>query len=60
MYEHSTYLQSVLWGINAFDQWGVELGKRLADGLLPALAGEPVAMLDPVTRELIARLQDVD
>src|SRR5690554_6111402 len=37
MYEHSVYAQSVLWGINAFDQWGVELGKSIAGELLPAL-----------------------
>ena len=30
LYEHSVYLQSVLWGINAYDQWGVELGKTMA------------------------------
>ncbi len=37
LYEHSVYVQSVLWGINAFDQWGVELGKKLANSLMPAL-----------------------
>ena len=55
MYEHSTYVQSVLWGINAFDQWGVELGKRIADDLLPALSGESRAS-DPVTRALLDHL----
>lgn len=39
MYEHSVYVQSVIWGINAFDQFGVELGKHLAVQLLPALKG---------------------
>lgn len=56
MYEHSVYLQSVFWGINAFDQFGVELGKQVANKLLPALAGEAEAD-DPVTRELLARLR---
>lgn len=56
MYEHSVYLQGVLWGINPFDQFGVELGKQVADRLLPALAGEAEAD-DPVTRELIARVR---
>jgi glucose-6-phosphate isomerase len=56
MYEHSVYLQSVFWGINAFDQFGVELGKQVASKLLPALAGEAEAD-DPVTRELLARLR---
>jgi glucose-6-phosphate isomerase len=37
LYEHKVYVQSVLWGINAFDQWGVELGKKLADSLAPAV-----------------------
>lgn len=56
LYEHSVYLQSVLWGINAFDQFGVELGKQLADGLLPAVRGECEAQ-DPVTRALLAELR---
>ena len=54
LYEHSVYVQSVLWGINAFDQWGVELGKRLAGELLPAVRGEGAAPEDPVTRELLS------
>lgn len=56
MYEHSVYLQSVFWDINAFDQFGVELGKQVASRLVPALAGEAEAD-DPVTRELIAQLR---
>ena len=56
LYEHSVYLQSVLWGINAFDQFGVELGKQVADRLLPALRGECEAD-DPVTRALLAELR---
>jgi len=55
MYEHSVYVQSVLWGINAFDQFGVELGKQVANTLLPALRGESKAD-DPVTAALIARI----
>ena len=55
MYEHSVYAQSVLWGINAFDQFGVELGKQLANGLLPALKGQ-VEAADPVTRALLAQI----
>ncbi|RPE81359.1 glucose-6-phosphate isomerase [Vulcaniibacterium tengchongense] len=56
LYEHSVYLQSVVWGINAFDQFGVELGKQVANRLLPALAGQAEAD-DPVTRELLLRLR---
>jgi len=36
LYEHCVFTQSVVWGINAFDQWGVELGKRLTEQLAPA------------------------
>ncbi len=58
LYEHSVFVQSKIWGINAFDQWGVELGKRIALGLMPHVEGEggDAAALDPVTRELLARL----
>ena len=37
LYEHSVLTQSVVWGINAFDQWGVELGKKLTERLVPAV-----------------------
>src|SRR5436309_15395891 len=37
LYEHSVFTQSVVWGINAFDQWGVELGKRLTEQLAPTV-----------------------
>jgi glucose-6-phosphate isomerase len=53
LYEHSVYLQSRAWGINAFDQFGVELGKQLANGLLPALRGQAADITDPVTRALL-------
>ena len=56
MYEHSVYVQSVLWGINAFDQFGVELGKQVASSLLPALRGESKAS-DPVTVALVEHLR---
>ncbi len=56
LYEHSTYLQGVLWGINPFDQFGVELGKQLANKLLPALAGTTTPD-DPVTRVLLQHLK---
>lgn len=56
MYEHSVYLQSVLWGINAFDQWGVELGKQLADQLLPALSGS-VEAGDAWTQVVLERIK---
>jgi glucose-6-phosphate isomerase len=40
LYEHKVFTQSVVWGINAFDQWGVELGKKLAQGIVPLVQGE--------------------
>lgn len=56
LYEHSVYLQAVAWGINPFDQFGVELGKQLASTLLPVLEGRSQAG-DAVTRELLGALQ---
>ena len=44
MYELMVFVESVVWRINAFDQWGVELGKSLADAIQPALAGERDAL----------------
>jgi glucose-6-phosphate isomerase len=41
LYEHSVFTQAVVWGINPFDQWGVELGKALAGRIAPELTGEP-------------------
>jgi glucose-6-phosphate isomerase len=40
MYEHKVYTQSVCWGINAFDQWGVELGKKMATAIAPIVMGQ--------------------
>ena len=56
MYEHSVYLQAVAWGINAFDQFGVELGKQVANRLLPALKGEAEAD-DAVTQALLEEIR---
>ena len=54
LYEHKVFVQGVVWGINSFDQWGVELGKQLAGRLLPALKGETSSEgLDQSTRALI-------
>lgn len=39
MYEHKVFVQGVIWGINSFDQWGVELGKQLAKAILPEIQG---------------------
>jgi glucose-6-phosphate isomerase len=40
LYEHSVFTQGVVWGINSFDQWGVELGKAMAKKIVPLLTGE--------------------
>ncbi len=56
LYEHSVYLQAVAWGINAFDQFGVELGKQVAGRLLPAVRGEGEAG-DAVTRAILRELR---
>ncbi|MFN9967065.1 MAG: glucose-6-phosphate isomerase, partial [Lysobacteraceae bacterium] len=58
LYEHSVYVQSVVWDINAFDQFGVELGKRLAGGLLPVLEGRAEAQ-DPVSAALVAEILSI-
>ncbi|MGY2292999.1 glucose-6-phosphate isomerase [Pseudomonas sp. SDO528_S397] len=54
MYEHKVFVQSVIWGINAFDQWGVELGKELGKGVYNRLTGtEETVAEDPSTQGLI-------
>ena len=57
LYEHITFAQGVVWGIDSFDQWGVELGKKLALEIAPAVQGDAAALdaQDPSTRSLIAR-----
>jgi glucose-6-phosphate isomerase len=57
LYEHKVAAQAALWGINAFDQWGVELGKTLAAGTLPALETGDTATLDPATDGLAQALR---
>ena len=54
LYEHKIFVQGILWDVNSFDQWGVELGKQLAGAILPELADdEPVDGHDPSTNGLI-------
>ena len=57
LYEHKTFVEGVLWGINSFDQWGVELGKTLAARVLGELEGGPAGTHDPSTAALIAKLR---
>ena len=56
LYEHKVYVECVLWDINPFDQWGVELGKRLAEHLAPAVRGERRLAGEPAVQGLIDRL----
>lgn len=54
LYEHKVFVQGILWDINSFDQWGVELGKQLAKAILPELkAAGPVSSHDSSTNGLI-------
>ena len=57
LYEHSVFTQGVVWGIDSFDQWGVELGKALASRIIPELASqtEPELSHDSSTNALIRR-----
>jgi glucose-6-phosphate isomerase len=57
LYEHKTFVEGVLWGVDSFDQWGVELGKTLAVRVLGELEGGTPGAHDPSTAELIARLK---
>ena len=64
LYEHKIFCQGVIWGVNSFDQWGVELGKSLAKSILPDLAqaGErkaPAAGRDASTNGLIDRINEI-
>ena len=47
LYEHKIFTQGIIWNINSFDQWGVELGKQLAKAILPELEGD--AEVTPTT-----------
>jgi glucose-6-phosphate isomerase len=58
LYEHKVFVQSVIWNINPFDQWGVERGKEIANQILPILNGKSVNLgdLDSSTQGLIQLL----
>ena len=55
LYEHRTYAAGILWGVNSFDQWGVEAGKTMAGKLKSALKDE-ATFPDPVTAAIASRL----
>ena len=53
MYEHKIFVQGIIWQVNSYDQWGVELGKKLANVILPELKGETENKHDSSTSSLI-------
>ncbi len=57
LYEHKVFTQGAIWNINSFDQWGVELGKKLAQNIVPELSADPEPPLahDSSTNTLIRR-----
>jgi glucose-6-phosphate isomerase len=61
LYEHSVFTQGAIWGVNSFDQWGVELGKVLANRIVPELeaAGDPPLAHDSSTNALIRRYRSL-
>ena len=58
LYEHSVFTQGTIWGIDSFDQWGVELGKVLAKRIIPELQGDSELAHDSSTDELIRRYRE--
>lgn len=60
LYEHRVFVEATLFGINAFDQWGVELGKELALELMPTVTGEaPVAEASILTQGIAQTILDL-
>ena len=61
LYEHKVFVQGVIWNINSFDQWGVELGKVLAQRIIPELESEsePELSHDSSTNALIRRYRQI-
>ncbi len=57
LYEHKVCVQGALWQVNSFDQWGVELGKKLAKAILPELSGTDALSHDASTNALIERVR---
>ena len=60
LYEHTVFTQGVIWHVDSFDQWGVELGKELAAELVPVLDGRaPTSALDDSTAALVDRIRQL-
>jgi len=60
MYEHKIYVQGVIWDVNSFDQWGVQLGKLLGDAIYSAIESGDTATLDSSTAAQIAAFRDAN
>ncbi|MCH2141176.1 MAG: glucose-6-phosphate isomerase [Phycisphaerales bacterium] len=59
LYEHRVFVQGVIWNIDSFDQWGVELGKKIANRILPGLLEDGAPDGDPTTLRLIQRIAEL-
>ena len=61
LYEHKVFVQGVIWNVNSFDQWGVELGKILAGKIVPELEceAEPKLQHDSSTNALIRKYREL-
>ncbi|MEO1471562.1 MAG: glucose-6-phosphate isomerase [Pseudomonadota bacterium] len=59
LFEHKVFVQGAIWGVNSYDQWGVELGKALAKGLIPALTEGAAVETDASTAALLSRIADL-
>ena len=57
MYEQKIFIQGILWNIFSYDQWGVELGKQLANTILNDLTGDEIAAHDASTTALLSHLK---
>jgi glucose-6-phosphate isomerase len=57
LYEHKVFVQGVIWGLNSFDQWGVELGKAVASSILPAIDNPALAEQLDASTQRIAGIQ---
>ena len=59
LFEHKVFTQGAIWGVNSYDQWGVELGKDLAKALIPAVRDGAEADADASTRGLIQKMREL-
>jgi glucose-6-phosphate isomerase len=61
LYEHIVFVEGVIWGVDSFDQWGVELGKKMALDLAPSLTSSepPTSFPDPSTERLVRRYREL-